>query len=228
VEQKKSSKRSCTGWHVDTQMATMVGEKRRQSLRIIAGQWRGRRLQFTAQTGLRPTGDRLRETLFNWLAQLLPGTHCLDLFAGSGALGLEALSRGAASTTFVELSRVASSQLERNLALLKLARGQQAQVINQNAMEWLKQPCDQVYDLVFLDPPFALALMDDLLAKLHQGRLLKALGQVYIEQPRPLAELHLPEGWQVKCHKRAGKVYYGLLQMLPQENFCKRQRIDVY
>jgi 16S rRNA (guanine966-N2)-methyltransferase len=186
-----------------------------QNLRIIAGRWRGRRLQFIPEAGLRPTGDRLRETLFNWLAPFLPGAHCLDLFAGSGALGLEALSRGAAAATFVDQSRVASLQLEHNLALLELAPDQQAQVIHQSAMVWLQQTHYQTYDVVFLDPPFALAPIHDVLLELQRSGCLNQSACIYVEQPQPLAALNLPDSWQISHHKRAGRVYYGLLQAYP-------------
>jgi 16S rRNA (guanine966-N2)-methyltransferase len=185
----------------------------RQNLRIIGGRWRGRRLEFIPEAGLRPTGDRLRETLFNWLAPFLPGARCLDLFAGSGALGLEALSRGAAATTFVDQSRVVTSQLEHNLALLKLEPDQQAQVIHQSAMVWLQQTHYQAYDMVFLDPPFALALIHDVLLVLQASGCLNQPACIYVEQPQPLLTLNLPDSWQISHHKRAGKVYYGLLQV---------------
>ena len=133
--------------------------KRKQSaksqagrLRIVAGNWRSRLLEIAHVEGLRPTSERIRETLFNWLAPQIHGAHCLDLYAGTGALGLEALSRGAASAVFVEVSRVAAQQLRINIDLLK---AEKATVLQQDALEYLYSKPDEKFDIVFLDPPFA-------------------------------------------------------------------------
>ena len=123
-----------------------------QKLRIIGGQWRSRQISFAATPGLRPTGDRIRETLFNWLAPNVPGAQCLDLFAGSGALGFEAVSRGAASCIALELHRAAASQLrdnKRNLGANQLT------ILEADAMQYLKHNANQqAFDFVFVDPPF--------------------------------------------------------------------------
>ncbi|HCI02144.1 MAG TPA: 16S rRNA (guanine(966)-N(2))-methyltransferase RsmD [Oceanospirillaceae bacterium] len=189
-----------------------IAQPARQELRIIAGHWRGRKVPFTAVSGLRPTSDRVRETLFNWLAPILPGATCLDLFAGTGALGLEALSRDAADVDMVELSQVAKQQLEQNLATLPLQENQQVQVHNMSCFDWLRQT-NKTYDVVFLDPPFALSLMDDVLALLQEASLLREGSLIYIEQPKPLANLSLPKHWHLHRQKKAGQVHYGVIRV---------------
>ncbi|WP_444920497.1 16S rRNA (guanine(966)-N(2))-methyltransferase RsmD [Microbulbifer sp. CnH-101-G] len=168
-------------------------------LRIIGGQWRGRKLQFAPVEGLRPTGDRLRETLFNWLQFYLPDAHCLDLFAGSGALGLEALSRGAASVDFVELNPLAARTLKQQLQLLETTDGQ---VHNCRAADFLGSG-NKPYDIVFIDPPFADDLWQESLSaltdRLSQGAL------IYIETPRDTVLSTAPD-WSLIKEKRAGQV----------------------
>ena len=184
----------------------------RQELRIIAGAWRGRKLPFASVAGLRPTTDRVRETVFNWLAPGLPGSRCLDLFAGTGALSLEALSRGATQVDTVELSQVASQQLRDNLGALPLADDQHANVHTMSCFDWLRQ-ASEAYDLVFLDPPFALSLMDDVLLRLQESNLLHEGSLIYVEQPTPLAKLDLPDHWHLHRQKKAGQVHYGLIRV---------------
>ena len=194
-----------------------IGQAGRQSLRIIGGQWRGRKIPFATVIGLRPTQDRVRETLFNWLASPILGARCLDLFAGTGALGLEALSRGAKHVTFVDLSNIATSSLRDNIKQLTLAADQTTSVHQQSAFDWLRsdhtaspdQP--QQYHLVFLDPPFALALMQDMLKALFASNCLAANAMIYVEQPQPLEELDLPPTWKLHRNKKAGQVHYGLI-----------------
>jgi 16S rRNA (guanine966-N2)-methyltransferase len=125
-------------------------------LRIIGGTWRGRKLRFPAAAAIRPTPDRVRETLFNWLQAAIPGAHCLDLFAGSGALGLEALSRGAAQVTFVDQDEAAAAALRARLTEWQ-AHG--AEVVRGDALRFLGRPA-QACDVVFLDPPFAGELLE--------------------------------------------------------------------
>ena len=196
-----------------------IGQASRQSLRIIAGEWRGRKIPFATVAGLRPTQDRVRETLFNWVADLIPGATCLDLFAGTGALGLEALSRGAKQVNFVDLSNIATKSLNDNLKLLPLAEGQVAKVEQMSSFEWLRNHQTlstrstpmKPYDLVLLDPPFALALMQDTLTALFDSQCLAPKAMIYVEQPQPLIELVLPEGWKLHRSKKAGQVFYGLI-----------------
>ncbi|MEW5249458.1 16S rRNA (guanine(966)-N(2))-methyltransferase RsmD [Microbulbifer sp. 2201CG32-9] len=177
----------------------------RPQLRIIGGDWRGRKVQFAPVAGLRPTGDRLRETLFNWLQFQLAGTRCLDLFAGSGALGLEALSRGAQAVDFVELNRDAAMTLQRQLAALGAHNGQ---VHLCSAEQFLGQACGP-YQLVFLDPPFAGALWQPMLAGVIPH--LDAGAQVYVETPRDTL-LSLPDGFRIEREKHAGRVCMRLLR----------------
>ena len=176
------------------------------SLRIIGGQWRSRRLAFPDLPGLRPTPDRIRETLFNWLTPVLPGACCLDLFAGSGALGIEALSRGAAATVFVEHHPLAIRTLRENLAHLD---AQGARLEPAEALAWLRQP-GQPFEIVFLDPPFGEGLLEPVCALLEQGGWLAANAWIYLEaeanQPAPL----LPANWTWHREKVAGMVAYRL------------------
>ncbi|MFT7178367.1 MAG: 16S rRNA (guanine966-N2)-methyltransferase [Oceanospirillaceae bacterium] len=197
-----------------------IGQAGRQSLRIIGGEWRGRKIPFATAVGLRPTQDRVRETLFNWISGPVPGATCLDLFAGTGALGLEALSRGAKQVNFVDLSNIATNSLNDNLKLLPIAADQIAKVEQMSSFNWLRSYKDRAttdeqigrYDLVFLDPPFALALMQDTLKALFDSQCLSDKAMIYVEQPQPLEELLLPEGWKLHRSKKAGQVFYGLIR----------------
>ena len=196
-----------------------IGQAGRQSLRIIGGEWRGRKIPFATVIGLRPTQDRVRETLFNWLSGTVAGARCLDLFAGTGALGLEALSRGAKHVTFVDLSNIATTSLKDNLKQLPLAVDQTTLVEQKSSFDWLKnyQATEAFaeqggqYHVVFLDPPFALALVPDILKALLTGNCLAHGAMIYVEQAQPLAELDLPSPWKLHRSKKAGQVYYGLI-----------------
>jgi len=132
-------------------------------IRIIGGQWRGRKLPVPDSPGLRPTTDRVRETLFNWLAPSMVDARCLDCFAGSGALGLEALSRYAASATLIEMERGVARQLQQNLATLSATQGK---VVNDNTLTFLNQS-GTPHDIVFVDPPFRKGLLDETLRLLE-------------------------------------------------------------
>ena len=179
----------------------------RNQLRIIGGRWRGRKLAFPSLEGLRPTPDRVRETLFNWLAPDLPGAHCLDLFAGSGALGLEALSRGAASVTFIDSAGAATRQLQLNLEVLGC---KDARVIQQPASDWLATARDDPYDVVFLDPPFGMGLAEPAIALLDQHQLLSPGGMVYLETGSEELPPRVPPNWFCHREKQAGRVCYRL------------------
>ncbi|MBN8429685.1 16S rRNA (guanine(966)-N(2))-methyltransferase RsmD [Microbulbifer salipaludis] len=170
-------------------------------LRIIGGRWRGRKVPFAPIEGLRPTGDRLRETLFNWLQFHLQGARCLDLFAGSGALGLEALSRGAAAVDFVEMDRGAASMLRQQLDLLQ-AEG--AQVHNCPAEVFLSQRA-AAYDVIFVDPPFAGDLWQQTLTGLLDAGCIGEHTLIYVESPRT-TPIDAPAGWQLEKEKQAGQV----------------------
>ena len=155
--------------------------------------------------GLRPTAERVRETLFNWLAPMIEGARCLDLCAGTGALGIEALSRGAAGVQFVESDARAAQALRANLARLKTSAGA---VSLQDAAHFL-QGAPQRQDLVFLDPPFALQLWTPLAQQLEQGGWLAAQAWIYVESPRHGAP-ELPASWQLHREGRAGEVRFAL------------------
>ena len=186
------------------------GKSQAGRLRIVAGIWRSRLLDIAAVDGLRPTGERIRETLFNWLAPTIEGSHCLDLFAGTGALGLEALSRGASGVVFVERSAVAARQLRANIGILG-ARG--ASVLQQDAMEFLEGKPGQRFDIVFLDPPFALDALGETCRLLADTGHLADNALVYIEDDRSRDEPELPQRWQVLKDKTAGNVRFRLAQV---------------
>ena len=177
-------------------------------LRIVAGNWRSRLLEIENAPGLRPTPERIRETLFNWLVPQLAGARCLDLFAGSGALGLEALSRGAASCVFVENSARVVTALRKNIAALD-AGG--ADVHEIDAIKYLKGFDEVEFDIVFLDPPFATDMHADLCRLLVERSLLAERARIYIEEGRSTPATILPEGWQILRTKNAGNVRYSLV-----------------
>jgi len=148
----------------------------RGRLRIVAGNWRSRSLEIADVPGLRPTAERIRETVFNWLTPHLAGARCLDLFAGTGALGLEALSRGAADVLFVETSAVAVRTLLKNIASLQATN---ATVRRADAVNYLQHPGADQFEIVFLDPPFADDLHGDLCKLLDESTILAADALVY-------------------------------------------------
>ena len=174
-------------------------------IRIIGGSLRNSRLDVPELPGLRPTPERVRETLFNWLAPVIDGARCLDLCAGTGALGIEALSRGAAGVQFVERDARAAQALRANLARLKADAGQVAVLDAGLFLQGTAQP----YDLVFLDPPFALELWPALARQLEQGGWLATRGWVYVESPRGDAPV-LPPNWQLHREGQAGEVRFAL------------------
>ncbi len=174
-------------------------------VRIIGGRHRGRKLPFAEIPGLRPTGDRIRETLFNWLQPVIEGARCLDLFSGSGALGMEAASRGAGRVVMVEQAGSVVRQLERNRELLDL---DQIEIVRADALQFLEQPASP-FDIVFLDPPFD----NDLLAPLCQRLTLGWLAddaRIYLEEDISRPFPALPEDWRWLKQKTAGRVRFGL------------------
>ena len=175
-------------------------------LRIIAGQWRSRLLPVVKQDGLRPTPDRVRETLFNWLQSDVPGARCLDLFAGSGALGFEAASRGASEVTLVENQLDACKILAENIRLLG---AQQIRLVQQDVLRWLQQ-CDQQYDVVFVDPPYAANLIAEVCQLLERHHCLAEGARIYLETGSDQTLPELPENWQLIRGKKAGQVSYHL------------------
>ncbi|MFO7593471.1 MAG: 16S rRNA (guanine(966)-N(2))-methyltransferase RsmD [Pseudomonadota bacterium] len=179
------------------------------TLRIIGGQWRGRKLRFADGEGLRPTTDRIRETLFNWLQPVIEGARCLDLFAGSGALGLEALSRGARETVFVETNPRAISSLKENLSLLE---ANNARVVRSDALAFLDGDA-QSFDVIFLDPPFRRDLLQPVLQKLAQSGQPAPGAYIYLELESEQGVPALPQGWELLRSKQAGQVAYHLAQV---------------
>lgn len=171
-------------------------------LRIIAGRWRGTKLPVRDRPGLRPTPDRLRETLFNWLMPVIDGARALDLYAGTGALGLEALSRGASSVLFVERDREVARALRQTLTRLE-ADAAGAELIEADTLQLLRQPPRLNATLAFVDPPFAAALWQPTLDALAAGGWLLPGAQVYVESPVDCA-LSLPDGWTLLRETRAG------------------------
>lgn len=178
-------------------------------VRIIAGQWRGRKLRFPASTTIRPTPDRVRETLFNWLAPFIRDANVLDLFAGSGALGMEALSRGARAATFIE-SDVRCVDALRAHADEWQASG--AQIRRADALAWLAVTPPEPFDVVFVDPPFAAAWWSTVCARLEAGGFLTPQAFVYLEMPREQTVDTLPANWQPWREGKAGDVGYHLLR----------------
>lgn len=176
-------------------------------LRIIGGLWRGRKLSFPDVDGLRPTGDRIRETLFNWLAPEIQESRCLDLFAGSGALGIEALSRGASASIMIERDAKAAAQLKSNLEILKAEAGR---IVNADALSLLqKGNTDEPYHIIFIDPPFQLKLWQAVIDALEAGNWLAENATIYIESGRD-DDYHPPINWQLHRDKHAGAVSYRL------------------
>ena len=175
-------------------------------LRIIGGEWRGRKIHFPPLQAIRPTPDRVRETVFNWLQGVTPGSRCLDLYAGSGALGLEALSRGAREVVFVDVEPAAVRHLGDILREFGCDRGRP---VRADALGFLAQP-DTPFDVIFLDPPFAEPVLPDLCRRIEAGGWLKSGGLAYLEAPAAAGEPELPPGWTLLKSKRAGEVGYHL------------------
>jgi 16S rRNA (guanine966-N2)-methyltransferase len=178
-------------------------------LRIIGGRWRGAKVTFPSLPSLRPSPDRVRETLFNWLQPVVVQARCLDLFAGSGALGIEALSRGAGHVDFVDSEAQIGRHLQETLQRLGAANGF---VHVTDALRYLDKRPGQPYDIVFLDPPYASDLLPAICNKLSHAGWLAREALIYLECPadRPLPEV--PGAWQIHRSKRAGQVGYHLLR----------------
>lgn len=179
------------------------------SIRVIGGRWRGRKLPVVQAQGLRPTPDRVKETLFNWLQFELQDSYVLDLFAGSGSLGFEALSRGASKVCFAETWTPAIKQLEQNLATLDGS----GQVYSGGAEACLAAQQAQSVDVVFLDPPFAQGWLDKIIPQLDTANVLKPGGWVYVESGTQDNFNHWPASWRLHREKKAGQVTFRLFQV---------------
>jgi 16S rRNA (guanine966-N2)-methyltransferase len=175
-------------------------------LRIIGGEWRGRKIRFPPVAAIRPTPDRVRETLFNWLQPDVPGSRCLDLYAGSGALGLEALSRGAREVVFVDVDAVALRHLDATLGNLHCERGR---TVRAEAWRYLDGPVEP-FDIIFLDPPYADRALADTCRRIADRGWLEPGGLVYLEDVAAAGPPALPPGWELLRSKRAGEVGYHL------------------
>jgi 16S rRNA (guanine966-N2)-methyltransferase len=186
---------------------TVNSRKNPNRVRIIGGQWRSRVLQFPETPGLRPTGDRVRETLFNWLQFQITGARCLDLFAGSGVLGFEAISRGAAQVTSLETDNKAAAAIRANCHLLGTDK---LNLVQTPAPDWLQHANPARHDIVFLDPPFAAGLHESCCTLLDKRGWLAPGALVYIEAAQAPSTFTLPATWTLLREKRAGEVYYSL------------------
>lgn len=198
----------------------MARNASQQTLRIIGGNWRGRKVSFAKPTisfadqeQIRPTPDRVRETLFNWLAPCIKGSHCLDLFAGSGILSIEALSRGAARVTLVDYSQNTIDHILEILNVLN-AKEQTYQGVAADALKWLDFSEAETFDIVFLDPPFQYQTLYTLATKLEQRGMVRNHGLVYFETPEAVEPNRLPENWRVEKQKKAGAVHYCLCRVV--------------
>ena len=183
------------------------GSRATSTLRIIGGRWRSRNVSFAEAPGLRPTGERIRETLFNWLAPYINGANCLDLYAGSGILSLEALSRGAAQCTALDNNRIVTQQLMANCDLLSAG----LTVINADCANFLTNSRDNAqFDVAFVDPPFAQGLHTKSCRLLEQNGWLKDNALIYCELPSSDISFVSPPNWQLQKDKIAGGVRYML------------------
>lgn len=180
-----------------------------RTVRIIGGNWRGRKVSFARHDDIRPTPARIRETLFNWLQHRIHGARCLELYAGSGILSMEALSRGASHVTLVESSPQVMAHVEGVLSTL-CPEPERYSCHRMTAAGWLQTAKEGPYDIVFLDPPFGSDELGTAMISLDQGGLLTPNALVYIENDQPVSESSLPENWTMHRQKRAGHVHYCL------------------
>jgi 16S rRNA (guanine966-N2)-methyltransferase len=195
-------------------MAKQLNRAPTGQIRIIGGQWRGRRLPVLAAEGLRPTTDRVKETLFNWLMHDVRDARCLDLFAGSGGLGFEALSRYAAHVLMVEKARPVALQLQKNLAVLA---SDKAEVRCEDALSLLAKGPVAPFDIVFIDPPFRQGLLAEVFTLLTTHGWLHGASQIYLESEQELQLPPLPSDWHLHREKTAGQVSYRLYQIAEGE-----------
>jgi 16S rRNA (guanine966-N2)-methyltransferase len=187
----------------------IVGKKQTGTVRIIGGKWRGTRLPVPDLPGLRPSGDRGRETLFNWLQLHIRGATCADLFAGSGVLGLEAASRGASKVILVEKSKAVAGEIQSSLKRLE---ADQVELIHQDAVNWLARCGPLSLDIVFIDPPFGQGLEARAFDLLVEGNCLRDGGMVYIETARDAAVSIPGPGWEIAKELVMGEVRIHLLK----------------
>lgn len=176
-------------------------------VRIISGKWRGRKLPVADAPGLRPTTDRVKETLFNWLMQDTTDATVLDCFAGSGSLGFEALSRYATHVTMIERDPALAAILKKNLQQLNST---DASIINQDCLHYLQQPASHQFSLVFIDPPFRMGLAEPCCRALEQHGWLSEQALIYLETEKELPLTAIPANWKLLKEKTAGQLAYRL------------------
>ncbi len=181
-----------------------------RSVRIIGGKWRSRKVSFPDEPGLRPTPDRVRETLFNWLQDPVHGARTLEPFAGSGILSLEALSRGARNIVLIDQLESATRCIRSSLEKLG-ATPSQYSLIQDSAFRWMARKGHTPYDIIFLDPPFAAARLAEAVELIHGNNLLADRGWLYIESAERTSPHGLPAPWRIHRQKRAGRVHYCLV-----------------
>ncbi len=186
-------------------------KEKKGEIRIIGGKWKGKKIYFDLNDDLRPTPDRAKETLFNWLGQDLKKMYCLDLFSGTGALGFEAFSRGAEKVTFVERNKKYLQKIEN--VYLEMSDRADCDFFCAECLEWIQNNNSRTkYDLIFIDPPFNKNLIHDLLAAILEKKLLSKNGQIYFEFEKKL-DLEIPESLNLKKKKSLGKKSYVLAEV---------------
>ena len=186
-------------------------KEKKGEIRIIGGKWKGKKIYFNLNDDLRPTPDRAKETLFNWLGQDLNKMHCLDLFSGTGALGFEAFSRGAQKVTFVEKNKEYLQKIKK--VFLEMNEKADCDFFCAECLEWIQNNNSRTkYDLIFIDPPFNKNLIHDLLAAILEKELLSKNGQIYFEFEKKL-DLEIPESLNLKKKKSLGKKSYVLAEV---------------
>ena len=186
-------------------------KEKKGEIRIIGGKWKGKKIYFNLNDDLRPTPDRAKETLFNWLGQDLNEMHCLDLFSGTGALGLEALSRGAKKVTFVEKNKDYLQKIKK--VYLEMSQKEDCDFYCAECLEWVQNKSSKAkYDLIFIDPPFNKNLIDNLLSNILRRKLLSESGKIYFEFEKKL-DLKIPESLALKKKKSLGKKSYVLAEI---------------
>lgn len=178
------------------------------NIRVIAGQWRGRKLPVLDAQGLRPTTDRTKETVFNWLMQAIPGARCLDLFSGSGGLGIEALSRYAEHVVMIEKSQSTYEQLRKNIISLKVS-DKQCSLLHQDGLAYLNDTSD-AFDIIFLDPPFNQQLLQPAIKSILERNVLNTGGLIYIESEKALADIGSAFNLNLRKQKTTDQVAFSL------------------
>lgn len=184
----------------------------KHSLRIIGGNWRGRKVSFANTKEIRPSPDRVRETLFNWLQGEVQGALCLELYAGSGILSLEALSRGARQVVLIDKMKLTVRHLSEVFSGFSIS-GEHYQIFNMSAHDWLEEDCAQKFNIVFIDPPFAVDEYLLILDALVRSDLLDSAALVYIESAAPVLPCQIPKNWEIYRQKKAGSVHYCLCRV---------------